>query len=267
MTKQELSYEEQVTQLEIELQHARNSINEYKKEQEDFIMIASHDLQAPLRKLSTFVERLLYKFKAWNGNEANEYVDRIEATVTSMRKMIDNLSKFAVVLEPGDLLNQCDLNEIVRDIIKDMSQDFGEKNPVINYSGLPTVQGNCAQLKSLFENVITNAFKFQKSNSPLLLNITTAAVSEEEKIVSGLNSNIAYHKIEISDNGIGFDDQYSKKIFQPFTRLHGKSEYEGNGLGLALCKKIAENHHGLISAKSVEGQGTRFILILPATRH
>ena len=263
-TKEQLQ-EERIKQLEMELLNANNTINQCKKEQEDFIMIASHDLQAPLRKLSTFVERLTYKFKDVSGDEARSYIERIQSTLTDMRTIIDNLSALADCEGSKAVFKKCDLNEILQNILKDMQPVIRENNAVVTFSALPAIEGNYIQLKDLFRSFLNNSVKFKKKGSSLQINIVARQINEEDEKTFNLSKNKVYHKIEIMDNGIGFGNQYSKKIFQPFVRLHGKSAYKGNGFGLALCKKIIENHHGFIFSKSGEDSGTSFTLILPET--
>lgn len=267
MESTELLCKERIKQMEAELQNAYTLINYYKKEHEDFILIAAHDLQAPLRKLSTFVERLVYKFKEVKGNEVNGYVERIQSTLAGMRKMIDSLLVFSYASESKPGFTKCNLNEILQNVLKDIYLVTDKNNISINHSPLPAIEGNAAQLKSLFENIIHNAIKFQKKETPLQIQITSIPITEEDKKTFDLKENKFYHKIVIADNGIGFEKQYAEKIFQPFVRLHGMSEYEGNGFGLALCKKIIEKHQGFIYATSSKQSGTSFILIFPETHN
>ncbi|MDB5199605.1 MAG: hypothetical protein JWO92_1568 [Chitinophagaceae bacterium] len=262
---EKLLYEERIKHLETELQKATETLTEYKKQQEEFILMASHDLQAPLRKLSTFVERLIFKFKEASGEEAKSYIDRIQLTVKSMRAMIDSLAALSNITEAEDDFQKCDLNDLLQKNLDDIRVIVPENNAEITWSSLPVIEGNCTQLKHLFLNLISNSIKFQKKDTSLQIKINSEKINEEEKKILGLSADKIYHKIEIADNGIGFEEQYSEKIFQPFQRLHGKSDYEGNGLGLAICKKIMEKHHGIIYAKGSKDSGARFILILPET--
>ncbi|HUS02165.1 MAG TPA: ATP-binding protein [Chitinophagaceae bacterium] len=252
-------YEQRIKQLETELLNTTDTLTRYKKEHDEFILIASHDLQAPLRKLSTFVERLTGKIKDLPG-ETKTYAERIQSAVTNMRSLVDGLGTLSEVTEATKNFQECDLKVLVQIVLNDIQP---ADNVSISCSSLPVIEGNGTQLKHLFRNVIDNSIKFQKKDSPLQININSGEITEEEKKIYDLPPNKTYHKIEISDNGIGFEDQYSEKIFQPFQRLHGKSEYEGNGLGLAICKKITEKHKGIIYAKGDKEKGARFILILP----
>ena len=259
MSTEKLLYEERIRDLEKELQTTTDTLKNYKKEYDEFILIASHDLQAPLRKLSTFVERLTNKFKDL-PEEAKIYSERIQSAVTSMRCLIEGLATLSEVTEAEKKFQKCDLDELVQTILKDIQQGDTVN---ITCSKLPVIEGNSTQLKHLFQNVLDNAIKFQKKDSPLQIIINSKETGEEEKKIFDLPGDKKYYKIEIADNGIGFDDDCSEKIFQPFQRLHGRSEYEGNGLGLAICKKIMEKHNGIIYAKSSKDSGSLFILILP----
>ncbi len=264
MNEEKLLYEKRISQLEMELQKAIYRKNQYKKEQEEFFHLASHDMQAPLRKLSTFVEKLTYKLKDVRRQEANFYIERIQSTLGVMREIIDSLSAISDTIESDPEFGKCDLNELLRNILEESEPAITKNNSVVICSPMPVIEGNYAQLQELFQNLITNSIKFQKKDASLQIEITAGPIDEEDKKVFDLDNNALYHKIEIMDNGIGFDKQPTQKIFQPFVRLHGKSEYEGHGLGLALCKKIIEKHHGFIFAKSARDSGARFILILPA---
>lgn len=261
MSPEKLLYEERIRLLEEQLQNTTDTLNNYKKIHNDFILIASHDLQAPLRKLSTFVERLNSKFKDL-PEEAKTYSERIQSAVISMRSLIDGLSSLSEVTEAEKSFQKCDLNELVQNILTDIQPG---DNVTFTGSKLPVIEGNCTQLKHVFQNILDNAIKFQKKDSRLQITINAEEINEKEKKIFDLPAGKTYYKINIADNGIGFDDEYSEKIFNPFQRLHGRSEYEGNGLGLAICKKIMEKHNGIIYAKSSKDYGSLFILILPAT--
>ncbi|KAA9038420.1 hypothetical protein FW778_12685 [Ginsengibacter hankyongi] len=267
MKPPEMLYQERINQVETELVHARSLINYYKKAHEDFIMIASHDLQAPLRKLSTFVERLVYKFQEVKGDEVNNYVERIQSTLAGMRKMIDGLSVLTYTSEASPGFAKCSLDEILQQVLTDFASLFAEANTTIECTALPVIDGNAVELKSLFENIILNAVKFQHKDVGSKIQITTMPVSDAERNKFSFDAASSYHKIVVTDNGVGFDDQYSDKIFDPFIRLHGKSDFEGNGFGLALCKKIIEKHHGFIYAKSNKNSGSSFILFFPETHN
>ena len=251
---------ERIDHLENELQKATEDLQNQKIHNEEFILIASHDLQAPLRKLSTFVERLNNKTKDIPGEEITNYTDRILSTVKNMRSLIEGLAELSTVTTLENTFEKIDLNSLLNNIIQNA---LPEQKKNISFSDLPFIPGNYIQMKHLFENLFDNAIKFQKKDISLQLTIHAEQLKEEEKFNLDLLPNKKYTKIEISDNGIGFEQQYAEKIFQPFQRLFGKSEYAGNGLGLAICKKIAEKHNGKLYAKGIKNTGATFILILP----
>ena len=253
-----MEYEERIKWLEKQLEKTTKTLNNYKKAQEEFILIASHDLQAPLRKLSTFIERLTAKFTDL-PEEATIYTDRIQSTTANMRSIINDLASLSFVSEGGKDFSKCDLNIVLQHVITELQLD----TTIFSIKILPVVEGNFIQLKHLFQNLIDNAVKFQKKACALHIALHTAGITEEEKISFDLIPHKRYCKIEIKDNGIGFENENAEKIFQPFQRLHGKSEYDGNGMGLAMCKKIAEKHNGFIYAKGSPDSGATFILILP----
>lgn len=265
MSTDKVLYEQRIKNLETELQKATNTLTEYKKNYEEFILIASHDLQAPLRKVSTFIEKLIGEFQDAQMQEAKPYIDRIQASLTNMRSMVDSLSELSAVTETKPDFQKCDLNQIAQNIIEETQPSTSENQTTITYSPLPIIEGNCTQLKHLFQNLINNSIKFRKKDTSLQINIDSKQIHEEEKIAFNLSSGKTFYKIELTDNGIGFEDKYAEKIFDPFHRLHGKSEYDGSGLGLAICKKIMEKHNGIIYAKGSKISGARFILILPQT--
>jgi signal transduction histidine kinase len=158
----------------------------------------------------------------------------------------------------------CDISEIVNEVIQELDPVIKERKAVITESPLPIIEGDEIQLKQLFKNVLENAIRFSKKNISPEIDIRWCKLTDEEKNISALLQTKQYHKIEISDNGIGFKQEYAQKIFQPFVRLNGKSAFAGNGLGLAVCKRIADNHQGILFAESMD-IGSRFTLIIPET--
>lgn len=263
MSSEKILYEERILELEKKLLQSAQALNECKKESEEFIHIASHDLQAPLRKLSTFVERLTQKSKNILGEESLNYIERIEAAVASMRSLIDGLSSISDITGSETVFIKCDLNNVMNEAINDLEILIQEKNVGVSIAPLPTIEANSSQLKQVFINLLDNSIKFQNNEATPQIVITSEALTIEEKVVFNLDIDKDYYKIEFTDNGIGFKQEYADKIFKPFQRLHGKAAYAGNGLGLSICKKIIEKHRGIIYAKGNENAGARFVLILP----
>jgi signal transduction histidine kinase len=239
-----------------ELQHSN-------RELEDFAYVASHDLQEPLRKISTFSNLLVNRYGDALEGDAKMYLSRIAAGAENMRMFIDNLLDFSRVTRVKEQFAPTDLNFIMQQVLADLELTIGETCTHVNAERLPVVNVSASQMKQLFNNIINNAIKFRKPRTNCEINITTRLLSADEILTLGLLQNKNYYRISITDNGIGFEPEYAGRIFQVFQRLHGKSEYPGSGIGLAICKKITEFHKGYIYAEQKDG-GACFHVILPA---
>jgi light-regulated signal transduction histidine kinase (bacteriophytochrome) len=235
-----------------------------KKEYTEFIDLATHDLDAPLRKLTTLFEMMVSKFSnIGSDEELQRYVHRIGACIQDMRSLIDDLSRLSRLAADKSKYTPCDLSSIIQKVRADLHTLINEKKVIISVSNLPVVEGQAEQYQQLFRLLIENSIKFNQFSVTPEIQIESSILSQEEKAALDLPSERAYHKIEIADNGIGFKQEYAEKIFQPFVRLHGKARYPGNGISLAICKKIVENHQGVIYGEGEEEKGARFILVLP----
>ncbi len=236
------------------------AVPNHQKDYAEFIDLAVHDLDAPLRKLAVLIDRMLLKIEP--SAEINEHVNRVQTCLSDMRSMIESLSVLsALTANPFNRVS-CDLGDIVLELLDELKpQLLGKKITVIS-SDLPTVHGDPVQYKQLLKTLIGNAIKFGKKETPLTIEIESAIIKEADRTYFNLPADRTYYKVVVKDNGIGFRQEYAEKIFQPFVRLHGKSEYPGNGIGLAICKKIVENHNGIIYAEGDETSGAKFILIL-----
>jgi nitrogen-specific signal transduction histidine kinase len=235
----------------------------YQKDYAEFIDIAAHDLDAPLRKLSLLIERLAHKQKSEPASDMQDYFTRIQSSLSDMRSLVDSLSRLAGLAATNPVNVVCDLNIIVDDISNDLRLEARSKDFSLTSSGLPLVVGDPVQYRQLFQNLLQNASKFSKKNQPLEITITVIELLPVEKQGVGLADDKNWFMISVSDNGVGFRHEYAEKIFKPFVRLHGKSEYPGSGMGLAICKKIVENHGGIIYAQGNEASGATITLILP----
>jgi signal transduction histidine kinase len=171
-----------------------------------------------------------------------------------MAKMIDGVLTYSIVNGHEQKIEKLDLNDILLDIQYDLEVAIQQKNAVVKYNALPIIEGNAVLIYQLFYNLINNSLKFSKNHGETVIIIASRITSVEAG---------DFARIEIADNGIGFDPDYSKKIFEAFSRLNPKDEYEGTGLGLALCKKIVERHHGTIEAVAKVGEGAIFTIMLP----
>ncbi len=230
------------------------------KELEQFAYIASHDLQEPLRKIRTFTELLQHNLH--DELTTKRYFDKINASAHRMSDLIKSVLAYSKISKEGDLWEPVDLNVVLTSVMTDFELLIEEKKATIIREILPSIHGVSGQLNQLFSNLISNALKFTRV-SPVI-RVTSRILSIEEVANEPtLLPSLTYVEISIADNGIGFDQQYEKKIFTMFQRLHRKEQYAGTGIGLALCKKIVENHNGMIAAKSIQGIGTTFFITLP----
>lgn len=238
-------------------------LNRSNKELEEFAYIASHDLQEPIRKISTFGERLKAKFSDILGTDGSLYLERIMASAENMRMLIDNLLEFSRTTRSSYAFEWINLQEVVTNVQTDLELKIEETNASIITTGLPRLEAVASEMKQLFNNLLSNAIKFRKSAIAPVIKITTSKTTKSEKEEHHLPVDKEFFKIQVIDNGIGFEEEYADRIFQIFQRLHGKSEYPGSGIGLAICKKIVDNHNGIMYAESTPGSGATFVVILP----
>jgi signal transduction histidine kinase len=252
--------EEKVKALNIKLLQNIDKLEDANRDLDRFAFMASHDLQEPLRKIRTYAERLSHKYKDQLDEEGKKYIDRIENSTARLQVLIKDIMTFSQISEEKKTFVKCDLNSIINEIIHDIDSDIQKKKAEISVDALPQLHLNPVLIRPLFHNLIHNALKYSKSDIPPKIKIYVDS-SDKEKTTSNFQNK--YCRILIEDNGIGFDQKYSEQIFVMFKRLHQNNMYEGTGIGLALCKKIVEEHNGFISAKSTLGEGSVFIVSLP----
>ena len=234
------------------------------QELEQFAYVASHDLQEPLRKIMMFTERLKSKLGAAVNGDAESFMKRIESSASNMRILIDNLLELSRANRSAHAYSPVHLHTLAQEVLGDLELRIEEtKSSIVIPQTLPVIEGVPSELKQLFTNLLSNALKFTKPNVPANVTLVCTKLDATEALCLNLPTEKSYFKVDFFDNGIGFDQQQADRIFQAFQRLHGRSEYPGSGIGLAICKKIAENHHGIIFAESVPGDGSTFTVILP----
>jgi len=239
-------------------------LNRSNKDLEEFAYVASHDLQEPLRKISMFTERLKAKYQNLLDKEGELFIERILISSGNMRTLIDNLLEFSRANRRSHTFDQVNIKSTLDGVISELELKIEETKARIHLSGIfPTLEAVSSEMTQLFSNILSNAIKFRKNLVLTEIKVHAGKLSKNEKNALGFPLNNIYHRIEVQDNGIGFEPEYSEKIFQIFQRLNGKSEYPGSGIGLAICKKIVEKHNGLIFAKSHPDQGATFTIILP----
>jgi signal transduction histidine kinase len=226
--------------------------------------VASHDLKEPVRKIKTYSNRLRTEFGGEFSQSAQKYLEKIERSSERLFDLIDGILQYSSLDEEADHGSIVDLEELIRQIEMDLEITMREKQATIITSELPKIKGSPVLFHQLFFNLINNALKFSRRNVPPLIEISYAAIpNKDSKTGKGkFNREI---EISVKDNGIGFEQTQSNKIFKTFTRLNPKTDYEGTGLGLALCKKIVERHHGHITAEGKPGEGSIFRIRLPLT--
>lgn len=219
------------------------------RELEQFAFMASHDLQEPLRKIQVFGDLLLDRAHSLEGPE-REYLDRMRNAAGRMREMINGLLQLSRVNTQSMPFTDIDLSQVTHEALSDLAVQSRETGGHVDVDALPVVKGDALQLRQLMQNLIGNALKYHKPGIPPRVKISASQTADTAQIF-------------VEDNGIGFEQEHAERIFQPFQRLVGRSQYEGSGMGLAICRKIVERHGGEISAQSEPGQGTTFIIRLP----
>lgn len=233
------------------------------RELEAFNYVASHDLQEPLRKIQTFISRLDEKEKHSLSDNGKAYLERIKSAATRMRLLIDDLLQFSRTNKTEKVFELSDLNELLNQSTVELSQEIEKTNTKIIADKLPIVNVIPFQIQQMFTNLISNSIKYRKPNSSPEIQIKYTKVNAEEENLLPLNLTGYFYKFQFIDNGIGFEQQYAEKIFILFNRLHNKEEYQGTGIGLAICKKIIDNHKGYIIAKGEPDLGATFTFFLP----
>jgi light-regulated signal transduction histidine kinase (bacteriophytochrome) len=243
--------ESRVKERTAQLQKTNVALKRSNKALEEFAYVASHDLQEPLRKIQTFADRL-NSMPDLSDERARDYLARMDRSSGRMRTIVQDLlaySRLAAKLEPFTVFN---LKQPIQEAVNDLQILIEETKASIEIGKLPDISADSSQMRQLFQNLISNALKYRADQEPVI-QIYDAS--------SGLKP---FYEIHVKDNGIGFEEAYVDKIFQPFQRLHGKSDqYPGTGIGLAICRRIVENHGGSIAAKSQPGKGSTFIVTLP----
>lgn len=247
-----------------ELWEANNRLSRSNENLEKFAYVASHDLQEPLRKIQSFGDLLKSEYAAQLGDGV-AYLERMQSAANRMSTLIRDLLTFSRIATQRETVAAVPLSSAINSVLADLDLRIQETNAVVTVDSLPTIQGDRPQLEQLFQNLVSNALKFRRADVPPVVRITNRLVSYQDLPPSIKPDRIAplYYQIDVTDNGIGFDDKYVDRIFQVFQRLHGKSEFAGTGIGLAICEKVVANHGGAITATSQPGQGATFSVYFP----
>jgi PAS domain S-box-containing protein len=247
-----------------QLDAKRQELERSNKELTSFSYVASHDLQEPLRKIMLFAQLLLDKEGESMSERGKEILGKIHAGTLTMKRLIEDLLSYSRAQSYSTSNTEVDLNTVMREIENAHNEESPERKVIINYPKLPTVKGISFQLYQLFDNIVSNAVKYAKPDITPTVDVAFKVVNGKQVPHQGADFNTDYYQVTLADNGIGFEQQYAEKIFEIFQRLHKKNEFTGTGIGLAICKKIVQNHRGFIEAFGVPDVGATFVIYLPA---
>lgn len=231
------------------------------RELQDFAYVASHDLQEPLRKLQAFGSRLDSRYADNLPPDGRDYLDRMQSAAGRMSTLIEDLLTFSRVTSRAHDFSVVDLVQVVREVLGDLELVIEESGATVDVAPLPTIDADPTQMRQLFQNLLSNALKFRRDDEAPIICVSSELVENPDDVSNREPG--SYCRISVRDNGIGFDEKYLEKIFTVFQRLHGQSAFPGSGIGLAVCRKIVERHHGAITAHSSPGNGAVFVITLP----
>ncbi len=248
---------------EATLAHRAAELARSNAELEQFAFVASHDLQEPLRKIQAFGDRLKVKCTAAQLGDARDYLERMQSASARMQQLINDLLAFSRVYQNAEPFVRVDLGGVVRGVMGDLEVRIEQTKARIEIGSLPTLDADPTQMRQLLQNLLSNALKFQPPNQVPEIKLTARIFPAPENFAPEVPAGTEYCELVVQDNGIGFEEIYAEKIFAVFQRLHGRTEYEGTGVGLAVCRRIADRHTGTITVRSTPGKGTAFTVTLP----
>lgn len=246
-----------------ELLQKNKELERSNSELSSFSYVASHDLQEPLRKIQGFGNLIMNSEMSKLSDTGKDYFNRMIKAASRMQNLIDSLIEFSRATTEARNFEEVDLNELLEEVKKDMRERIESSGAVIHSQKLPALSVIPFQFRQLLSNLITNAIKYARKDVKPVINILAECIPAGEMDDPRAAASVNYYQFIIRDNGIGFEEEYAEKIFELFQRLHGKNEYIGSGIGLAICKKIVENHSGWIIAESEPGAGSAFIFYIP----
>jgi PAS domain S-box-containing protein len=270
--------EERVWERTVEWEHANEALSRSNADLEQFASVASHDLQEPLRKIQAFGERLQDKYAHALDARGHDYIQRMRSAAGRMQRLINDLLVFSRVTTKARPFEPVDLKTVVRDVLSDLEDRLHETKGRVDVGELPELEADPLQMRQLMQNLIANGLKFRKPGLPPIVRIDARVAADADGVHGeehrssnageqsarsggpGLNPRL---EICVRDNGIGFEQNYADRIFEVFQRLHGRLDYEGTGMGLAICRKIVERHGGAIEAVGRPGEGATFVVTLP----
>jgi PAS domain S-box-containing protein len=263
LTERKLAEEKFVATASLRLEQKNKQLEGLTEEFSSLAYISAHDLQEPLRKIQTFSGRLMEIEYQNLSDKGKDYLQRTQAAVLRMQKLIQDILAYSRTTSSEKELTFTNLNDLLMHSKVELELMISEKKAVIDSDPLPTLNVISFQVQQLFNNLLNNALKFGKTNVPVHVVIRAENLNGEVLQKSYPLPAKQYCHLSFKDNGIGFESMYEKKIFEVFQRLHGRTEYGGTGIGLALCKRIVENHNGLLTAESHPNEGATFHVYLP----
>jgi two-component system sensor kinase FixL len=230
-------------------------------ELEQFAYVASHDLQEPLRKVQAFGDRMMSNYSTVLDERGLDYINRMRDAASRMQALVEDLLEFSRIASKGQPFVPVDLAQVAREVASDLEIRIQETKTLLEIADLPTIRADPLQMRQLFQNLIANAVKYRRQNTSHAVQLKADIEEDWGSFHNGSPAQIC--QILVKDNGIGFEEKYADRIFGIFQRLHGRSEFEGTGVGLAICRKICERHGGNITAEGRPGDGATFIVTLP----
>ncbi len=248
-----------------DLRRRTADLNASNRELQDFATVASHDLQEPLRKIEAFGSRLKTKYDQALDEPGRDYLARLLAATVRMRRLINDLLSFSRVTTKARAFVTVDLAEVAQEVVSDLEGRMFDTGGRVEVGALPTIEAEPLQMRQLLQNLIANGLKFHRQGEPPVVRIEGRLLDPSDPPVEDTAPGPQRCEIRVQDNGIGFEEVYSERIFELFQRLHGRDEYEGTGMGLAICRKIVMRHGGTIRAQSAPGHGATFIVTLAVT--
>ena len=255
--------EKRVAERTAELSRANYMLTQLNREMQDFAFLASHDLQEPLRKIHTFLDLLVDELGDTFTPKAQDYLKRITSAARRMSDLIRALLDYSRVTSRGDAFERVDLNKALEDVLSELEPMLSRFECRIIADDLPVIEADPGQIRRLLSHLVINAAKFRKKDEPPVVKIRAVVPDETQ---SGSDGSMESICLEVEDNGVGINEQYLDRIFSPFQQLHGRGKYDGIGMGLSICRRIAERHYGEIHARSVLGQGSTLVVTLPTSQ-
>jgi signal transduction histidine kinase len=256
----EILLERKVEARTAELSRANQRLEQSNKELQQFVYIASHDLQEPLRKIQTFINLLLERHLE-DTEKLRYFLNKIFASTNRLRNLISDLLKYSII-NAEEIFVSTDIQNVIEETLNDLEFPADAETPVVEVSGIPRIEIMPTQMRQVFQNLISNSIKFSRQNVPCSVRIGAERIAEK-RADAPVSEAGDFCRIVIADNGIGFRQEYSNKIFEIFQRLNDREKFEGTGIGLSIVRKVIERHDGLIHAVSTENGGATFVIILP----